>query len=369
MTDCDVAIVGAGVVGLACAAKIAATGRSVIVLEQHAQFGTETSSRNSGVIHAGLYYPPGSLKARACVEGRHLLYQRCERMGISHKKFGKLVVATSDAEVERLEAILERGTQNGAGALELVDRGFVSRLEPDVSAIAALWSPETGIVDAHELMMSYQVEAQQHDALFSYRTQLLELNQSGSGWKLKTLSAEGEDFTLHSGRIVNCAGLHAEHVAQLAGLDTERLLLSYHPCKGDYFALSPKWSGRVNHLIYPVPVHAGLGIHLTLDLGGRVIAGPDTTYVAKLDYDVDPGKATAFAEAVRRYLPGLKDADLSEDYSGIRPKLQGPEDSFRDFVVQEESDNGAPGLINLLGIESPGLTASEALANRVLELL
>ncbi len=369
MTDCDVAIIGAGVVGLACAAEFARAGHSVVVLETHAQFGTETSSRNSGVIHAGLYYPPGTLKATTCVEGRRMLYERCRRLGIAHRQFGKLVVATQPSEVDVLESIKDRGLQNGAGALEIVNQAKVSELEPDVKAEAALWSPETGIVDAHELMMSYQVEAQEHGALFSYRTRLTALEKIGNNWQLQTLDQSGEEYTLESAAVLNCAGLHAEEVAKLAGLPTEQLGLRYHPCKGDYFALAPRWSQRVRHLVYPVPVHAGLGIHLTLDLGGRVLAGPDTTYVDELNYDVDPDKARLFAEAIRRYLPALGDHELKEDYAGIRPKLQGPGEAFRDFVLQEETENGAPGLINLLGIESPGLTASEALAKRALSLL
>ncbi|MEN9580099.1 MAG: hypothetical protein RJA70_3108 [Pseudomonadota bacterium] len=369
MFDADAVIVGAGAVGLACAARLARAGLSVLVIEQHAQFGVETSSRNSGVIHAGLYYPPGSLKARLCVAGRHLLYERCARTGVGFKKTGKLVVATTEEQLPTLEKIRQLGLENGAGELELLSAKQVTQLEPSVQALAALWSPETGIVDAHELMASYKAEAASFDTLFSFKTRVTALQQLANGWLVRAEAVTGEPHELSCRFLINSAGLHAERVAQLAGLDTHALGLSYHYCKGDYFALSPRWSGKITHLVYPVPVHAGLGVHLTLDLAGQVMAGPDTTYVSELAYEVDEGKAADFAEAVRRYLPGLGCEELSAGYAGIRPKLQGPGAPFRDFVVREESDNGAPGLINLVGIESPGLTASEALAERVLEFV
>jgi L-2-hydroxyglutarate oxidase LhgO len=369
VSDFDVAIIGGGVIGLACAARLATSGRSVALLERHARAGQETSSRNSGVIHAGLYYPVGSLKALACVEGRELLYQRCARHGIGHRKTGKLLVATSPDEEPKLESIFARAQQNGAGALSHLDRKGIERLEPRVRAISALWSPESGIVDVHELMYSYQKEAGEHGATLVFQTEVEGIDRTARGFDLSTRSSGGERAVLSCTTLLNAAGLFADRIAQRAGLDIDALGYRYHWCKGDYFALSPELRGLVQHLVYPAPVHAGLGIHITFDLGGKMTLGPDTEYVSSLSYQVDPSKRAQFAAAARRYLPELRDDQLSADYAGIRPKLQGPRDDFRDFVIEDASPHGVPGLVNLLGIESPGVTASAAVARRAAALL
>jgi L-2-hydroxyglutarate oxidase LhgO len=369
VADVDVAIVGAGAVGLACAAHLARAGRSVLLVERHASAGQETSSRHSGVIHAGLYYPPDSHKAQTCVEGRALLYARCERDRIPHRKLGKLIVATEDAQIARLEAIRARALDNGAGALRTLDAAQVREIEPRVRAVAALLSPETGIVDAHGLLDSYKAEASAHGAQIAWRTELQTLEHAGSAWQLHTRSADGEPFTIDATWLVNAAGLASDRVAEMAGLDVDALGLRLHPCKGDYFALAPHLGGIAQRLVYPVPSEAGLGIHLTHDLGGKLLAGPDVEYVDRVRYDVDPQKAAKFGEALRRYLPEVRDEDLTPDYAGVRPKLQRPGEAFRDFVIEEASAHGAPGLVNLIGIESPGLTASEAIARRVAALV
>jgi L-2-hydroxyglutarate oxidase LhgO len=369
VADFDVAIVGGGVVGLACAASLARAKRQVIVLERHARLGDEVSSRNSGVIHAGLYYPVGSQKALTCVEGRARLYARCAREGLPHEKLGKLLVATDEAERGQLEAIFARGQDNGAGALRMLDEHEVSRLEPRVRAVAGLLSPETGIVDVHALLTSYKREALGHGAELCLATRVEGLEPSASGMRVRTRSQLGEVAELTATFVVNAAGLAADRIAALAGLDVDALGYRLHPCKGDYFALSTRLRRAVRHLIYPVPVQAGLGIHLTLDLDGMLRAGPDTEYVDELRYDIDPGKGHAFGEAVRRYFPELRDEDLQPDYAGIRPKLQGPGATPRDFVIEDAARHGVPGLINLIGIESPGLTASEAIAERVVALV
>jgi L-2-hydroxyglutarate oxidase LhgO len=369
MTDIDVAIVGAGVVGLACAARLARGGHSVVVIERHMGVGEETSSRNSGVIHAGLYYAVGSLKALTCVEGRARLYARCQREALPHARLGKLLVATDEAERGQLEVIAARGSQNGAVGLRMLEAAEIAKLEPRVRAIAGLLSPETGIVDVHALMASYRREAQQHGAELCLATSVEGVEPCAAGIRLRTRSRTDEVAELTASFVINAAGLGAERVAALAGLDVDALGYRLHPCKGDYFALGSALRGVVQRLVYPVPVQAGLGIHLTLDLGGMLRAGPDTEYIEQLRYDVDPDKARAFGAAVRRYLPEVRDEDLSPDYAGIRPKLQGPGQSARDFVIEEASSHGAPGLINLLGIESPGLTASEAIAERVAALV
>ena len=359
--DVDVAIIGAGCVGLACAAELARSGHEVVVIERHEGPGRETTSRNSGVVHAGLYYEPGSLKALTCVEGRELLYARCRRDGIDHRKTGKLVVATDDAEVVVLEAIFARGRANGAGELALIDAAELRRREPRVRAVAALWSPESGIVDVHGLTASYAAETSAHGASVAYGTELVSLDRAGDAWTLTTAGSDGERFAIRARRVVNAAGLAADAVAALAGLDVDALGWRLRYCKGDYFAIAPRLGRITEHLVYPVPAHAGLGVHVTMDLGGAFRAGPDTEYVEAPRYDLDPDKAPAFASALRRYLPEIRAADLRPDYAGVRPKLQGPGEPPADFVLDERP----AGLIHMIGIESPGVTASEALARRV----
>ncbi len=365
MTDFVVGIIGAGVVGLACAARLASAGRSVVLLERNSRPGQETSTRNSGVIHAGLYYPIGSLKATLCVEGRKLLYRRCREQNLGFRQTGKLLVATEPEEEAKVQAIYERGLANGAGELRPLERAEVARLEPRVSAISGVWSPESGIVDVHDLMYSYQKEAGDHGAILVFQTAVEGVERTAHGFELGTRSAGGERATIACRVVVNAAGLYADRMAEKAGLDIDALRYRYHWCKGDYFSLDSRLRGLVQHLVYPAPVHAGLGIHITFDLGGKMTLGPDTEYVSELSYVVDPDKRARFASAARRYLPELKDEQLSADYAGIRPKLQGPKDEFRDFVVEDAAPHGLPGLINLIGIESPGVTASEAIGERV----
>jgi L-2-hydroxyglutarate oxidase LhgO len=365
----DAVVIGAGVVGLACAAALARAGCSVVVVERHAGIARETTSRNSQVIHAGLYYPAGSWKARLCVAGREMLYERCAREGIPQRRLGKLVVAVDDAEIATLERIRALGTQNGAPGLEIVDADTVRRLEPDVRAVAALVSPATGIVDAHAFSLSFAAEAERHGAAIALGREVVAIEPAASGYRVVAQDAGGARESIDAAAVVNAAGLAADHVAALAGLDVDARGLRQHPCKGDYFALAPGAPLRFRHLVYPVPAQAGLGVHVTLDLGGRVRFGPDATYCGALDYAVDAGKAKDFAAAASRYLPSLRAEWLTPDQAGIRPKLQAPGEAFRDFYVEEESAAGLPGFVNLVGIESPGLTAAPAIAERVTQLL
>jgi L-2-hydroxyglutarate oxidase LhgO len=367
--DVDVLVVGGGVVGLACGAALAKRGRRVVVLERHGGLARETTSRNSGVIHAGIYYPAGSLKAELCVEGRERLYERCAREGIPHQQFGKVIVATSDAEVRVLEDLLAKGRTNGAPGLELVDGAEVARREPCVRAVAGLLSPRTGIVDPHAFCLSLAAELEREGGALLLHNTLESIERSAAGFRV-TARADGEEaVSVECGAVVNAAGLSADRVAALAGVDVDAAGYRQHPCKGDYFALAPGAELRFAGLVYPVHGAAGLGVHVTLDLGGRVRFGPDAHYVEAIDYAIDPRKAADFAEAAGRYLPGLRAEWLTPDQSGIRPKLQAPGQAFRDFVVAEESARGLPGLVNLVGIESPGLTASLAIAERVAALL
>jgi L-2-hydroxyglutarate oxidase LhgO len=365
VSDIEVAVVGAGAVGLACAARLARDGRSVIVIERHSREGEETTSRNSGVIHAGLYYPQGSLKAMTCVEGRALLYARCERENLPHRRCGKLLVASDESERDTLEGILARGLANGAGALRMIEATELHELEPRVRAVCGLWSPETGIVDAHALCASYKREAVAHGAVMAFGTQVEAIEPAPGGLRVRARTARGEVSEVVAERVINAAGLESDRIAELAGLDVDALGLRLHLCKGDYFALRSGLRGLVRHLVYPVPAQAGLGVHLTLDLSGGLRAGPDTEYVPAVRYDVDPSKAARFGAALRRYVPEVRDEDLSPDYAGMRPKLQGPGQAVRDFVIEDAARHGVPGLVNLIGIESPGLTASEAIAERV----
>lgn len=365
----DVVVIGAGVIGAATAAALARAGRSVVVIERHDGVARETTSRNSQVIHAGLYYPADSLKARFCVAGREQLYARCERLGIAHRRTGKLVVAVDESEVATLDRICTLGTENGAPDLALVDAAEVRRREPDVRAVAALWSPATGIVDAHAYTLSFVAEAEACGAVFALGRTVVAIEPAGPGYRVVAAAASGERESIAAAAVVNAAGLASDRIAALAGIDVDARGLRLHLCKGDYFALAPSAPLRFTHLVYPVPVHAGLGVHATLDLGGRVRFGPDTEYVDAIDYAVRADKATRFADAARRYVPSLRAEWLTPDQAGIRPKLQGPKDSFRDFVIEEESASGLPGFVNLIGIESPGLTAATAIAERVAGLL
>lgn len=367
--EVDVAVVGAGAVGLAAAASLARRGRSVVVIERHDGIARETTSRNSEVVHAGLYYPPGSLKATLCVAGREALYARCERFGVPHRRLGKIVVATDEAEVAVLERIRDTARRNGAPGVEILGASAVAALEPEVRAVAALLSPATGIVDAHALSLSYLAEAESHGASLSLRTRVAGIERAGGAYRLHVADADGAASTLACAAVVNSAGLEADRVAAVAGLDVDALGYRLHYCKGDYFSLAKAASLRLRRLVYPVPVQAGLGIHATLDLGGRIRFGPDTEYVIAPFYEVDAGKAVAFAASVRRYLPAVQADWLTPDYAGMRPKLAGPGEAFRDFVITEESAHGLPGFVNLVGIESPGLTASAAIGERVADLL
>ncbi len=365
----DTAIIGGGVIGFACAAALAQRGRSVVVLERHTKPGQEATSRNSEVIHAGFHYPPGSLKAQTSVEGRARLYERCRALRIPHRRTGKLVVAVEPNQLELLESLLAQGAANGVAGLEILGARELVRREPRVRGVAALWSPETGIVDSHELCSSYQAEAERHGAQLALATRVVGLEHTGPGWRLETLGTDGTRFRLEAGTVVNAAGIAADGIARAAGLDVEALGYRVHPCKGDYFSLSPALGSITRHLVYPVPAAAGLGIHVTFDLGGGYRLGPDAEYVEQPKLEVDPAKAAHFAEVARRFLPELRASHLSPAFAGIRPKLQGRGEPFRDFVIEEASVHGAPGLVNLLGIESPGLTASAAIAGRVAALL
>jgi L-2-hydroxyglutarate oxidase LhgO len=367
--ETGIAVIGAGVVGLACGAALARAGHEVLVLERHGAVAHETSSRNSGVIHAGLYYPTGSLKAALCVAGRELLYARCRERDVAHKNTGKLVVAADEGEVAALETLRARGTANGVPGLHLIDARQLARLEPRVRAHAALVVPVTGIVDAHELAASYQAELEAHGGHVVLHTNVSALERANGAWRVHAESSGRERAIVAARAVVNAAGLGADRIAALAGIDVAAAGYRLWPCKGDYFSIAASAGRIAERLIYPVPHGAGLGVHLTLDLGGRYRLGPDAEYVDAVSYAVDPAKAADFAKAAQRYLPDVDVRQLAPEGAGVRPKLAGPADAFRDFVIAEESARGLPGLVNLVGIESPGLTAAGAIARRVADMI
>jgi L-2-hydroxyglutarate oxidase LhgO len=367
--EVDVLVVGAGVVGLATGAALAKRGRSVVVLERHGAIARETTSRSSEVIHAGLYYPEGSLKARCCVEGREAVYARCAERGIPHRALGKIVVATSEDELPRLEALAAQAERNGVRDLRWLDAAEIRAREPHVAARAGFLSPRTGIVDAHALALSFAAEGEAHGLQLALASELVALERVPGGWRAEARDPAGARSSVRAAAVVNAAGLASERVAALAGIDVDAAGYRLYPCKGDYFALAPGAPLRFAGLVYPLHGQAGLGVHVTLDLGGRIRLGPDAEYVAAPRYDVDAGKSVAFAEAARRYLPALRAEWLAPDFAGVRPKLAGPGVAFRDFVIAEEGARGLPGLVNLVGIESPGLTAAPAIAERVAALL
>lgn len=369
MLESEVIVIGAGVVGLAVSAELARGGREVTLVEREAGIGRGTSSRNSGVMHAGIYYPAGSVKAATCVEGRALSYARATKWGIDHRKTGKLIIAVDDGEVPALEGIARRAADAGV-ILEHLDADQLHERDPQLHGVAALWSPESGIIDVHSLLESYRAEARSHGAELVLHTRVIALEPGQDGIIVATQNGRGERERLSGRWVINAAGLGADHIAALAGLDIDALGYRLAPSKGDYFALSSDAPRPRTSLVYPVPAGPGLGVHLTVDLGGRCVAGPDATFVERRDdYAIAEGKAHAFAAAVARYLPGVRAEHLTPDYAGIRPRLAGPGVPFRDFVIEEASAHGARGLINLLGIESPGLTAAPAIARRVAALV
>ena len=356
----DCVVVGAGVVGLAVARALALRGREVLVLEAESAIGTGISSRNSEVIHAGIYYPTGSLKARLCVQGQRMLYGYCAERGLPHQRCGKLVVATSVAQQAQLRAIAERGAANGVDDLEWLTRSEARQLEPALECVAALYSPSTGIVDSHALMLSLQGDLEHAGGMVACHTLLLHAHCAADGIVLTM-----QDGTrLRASTVVNAAGLGAPRLAgQFAGLDPRHVPQAFY-AKGSYFTLQGK--APFSHLIYPVPEPAGLGVHLTLDLGGQAKFGPDVQWVADpADLEVQAQRGAVFYDEVRKYWPQLPDDALVPAYAGIRPKIHGPTESAADFVVQAASTHGLRGLINLFGIESPGLTSALALGEHV----
>lgn len=362
----ELVIVGGGVVGLACAMVAAQKGIETILIERHNKYGVETSSRNSEVIHSGIYYPENTLKAKLCVEANKNLYHWCEKYQIPHRRIGKYIIATEDSELPELYRLFEQAKLNGVSGIELVNKSRIKQEEPNIKAIAALWSPNTGIIDSHSLMNCYYQIASENGAMFAFNHKVIGINRQKDRYLLKIQDTEGNLFDLDCNYVINSAGLDADTIAALAGIDVVEAGYYLYYCKGSYFRLNPSKKGLVNHLIYPIPPAnmTSLGIHITLDLQGYIKFGPDVEYLnnRNQDYRVDENAKDKFYHSVSRYLNNIEPEDLMPDQSGIRAKLQGPGMPYRDFIIKEESERNLPGFINLIGIDSPGLTCSLEIA-------
>lgn len=361
----DCAVIGAGVVGLAIARRLALDGREVVILEAEEAFGTHTSSRNSEVIHAGIYYPTGSLKARLCVAGKIALYRYCAEHDVKHRRIGKLVVATDEVEIAGLQKYRQQADINGVTDLRMLDAREVAELEPEVRGVAGFLSSTTGIIDSHGLMLAYLGDAEERGAALALASPVIGGAASEDGIALDV--GGRETMRLVCRTVVNSAGFHAQAVARsIAGIPAATIPPTHYAI-GHYYTLAGRAPFR--RLVYPVARQDWLGVHVTIDLGGQVKFGPDFDWIDRIDYRFDASREAAFYQAIRRYYPGLRDGTLQAGYTGIRPKIAGPGAAAPDFVIQGPGEHGVPGLVNLYGIESPGLTASLAIADHVASLL
>ncbi|TAK86438.1 MAG: NAD(P)/FAD-dependent oxidoreductase [Betaproteobacteria bacterium] len=359
METLDAVVVGAGAIGLAIARALAMRGREVVILEAEDAIGTHTSSRNSEVIHAGIYYLKGSLKARSCVQGKELLYEYCVTHGVPHRRSGKLIVAADESQLAELENIQKKARANGVTDVVSLTRAQALALEPELSCVAALYSPSTGIIDSHALMLAYLGDAQAHGAMLALKSRLERILIRDNFFEVRVAGSE----PIAARIVVNSAGLRAPTVARnIEGFPARHVPRELY-AKGNYYSLTRR--SPFSRLVYPIPEPGGLGVHLTLDLAGQARFGPDVEWVERIAYDVDPRRAERFYAAIRRYWPGLPDGALAPGYAGIRPKTAGPGEPAPDFDMQGPKTHGIAGLAHLFGIESPGLTASLALAEAV----
>jgi L-2-hydroxyglutarate oxidase LhgO len=369
METFEFTIIGAGAVGLAIASELGKRFRNVLLLERHESFGMETSSRNSEVIHAGIYYKPGSLKARLCIEGKELLYGFLEAHKIPHSRIGKIIVARNGTDEGKLAELLSNGRENGLSDLEFIRAKPIFELEPKVAAASALYSPSTGILDTHAYMKALLRVSEESGVLCSFNSQARAIRKDTDCYTITVTGADGEETEIRSRAVVNAAGLYANNVAAMAGIDIAKAGYKISFVKGEYFRVSHVSANYTKLLVYPPPGELGLGIHTVLDLGGGLKLGPNAFPTETLSYTVDPAHAGEFFDAVKDTLPFLRMEDLTPDMAGIRPKRNVSADTYPDFVIREESDKGLPGFINLIGIESPGLTASLAIGKYVSSLI
>jgi L-2-hydroxyglutarate oxidase LhgO len=369
--DAEITIIGAGVVGLAIAEKVSEEHNNIFLVEKHLSFGQETSSRNSEVIHAGIYYTKDSLKARLCIEGKKLLYDYCRRFEVPFNNCGKLIVASSENEIPVIEGIRQSAIGNGLDDLEVLEREQISAMEPNIFALKALYSPSTGIVDTHSLMKQYETNSVNNGCQIVYGSEVTGIRRIDGGYEITLLDADKKNYSFTSRIVINSAGLNSDKISEMVGIKDESLKILF--CKGEYFRVNPPKNRLVGRLIYPVP-HPnmeGIGIHVTIDMGGGVKLGPDVKYLESnvYDYKLTVSKQEAFFKSAKKFLPFLEFDDLAPEMAGIRPKIQKPGEPQRDFYIEEESRRGYPGFINLIGMESPGLTSSISIAKYVNNLI
>ena len=372
----DVVVIGGGVVGLACAAESAKRGLSTLLVERHGSFGQETSSRNSEVIHSGIYYPTGTLKTRLCVTANKNLYDECSRAGVWNRRCGKLIVAINPEEIEPLQKLYARGIANGVEGMQLLDAHDAKKLEPHIDCTSAIFLPSTGIIDSHQLMKAYLTEAKGHGTDVAFGVEFIAGDYENGKYNLHLKDTSGEGIKLESKFVINSGGLWADKVAERFGINIDTADYRLHHNRGHYYTVSPAKSKLISHLVYPLPHQhlVSVGIHITLDKAGQVKLGPDMDYLEPSIpesewYKFDESRKERFYKAVRGYFPALDLDDLSPSQVGVRPKLKGSEETVKDFIINEESGKGMPGLVNLIGIESPGLTCSREIAREVFNIL
>ena len=358
MERVDVTIIGAGVIGLAASYLLSGSEKDILAIDKNPSFGQETSSRNSEVIHAGLYYPKDSFKARTCIRGKKLLYDLCSKHNIPHKRLGKLVVASGKEGIAKINEIYDNAKECGVNDLKLLDRDEIKKMEPAISAEKALFSPTTGIIDSHSLMKFFFEAAKERKVGFSFSVEAIAAEKKGDFYEISVREPSGDPFSFKTKFVINSGGLWSDRVASFVIKDAEKI----HYCKGQYFRVrNPKKFG-ISHLVYPPPSETDLGIHLTPDLAGGLRLGPDTRYVPDIDYNINEKDKNAFLNSAKEYLPTLEADDIIPDTVGVRSKLQAEGGAFRDFIIRDEKEKGFPGFINLIGIESPGLTGALAIA-------
>jgi L-2-hydroxyglutarate oxidase LhgO len=371
MMDAEITIIGAGVIGLAIAGKLSESNSNLFLIEKHPTFGQETSSRNSEVIHAGIYYTKDSLKSKLCVEGKILLYDFCRKYDVPFNNCGKLIVATTDEEISVIEGIRQTAIKNGVDDLKVLDKKQIATLEPNIFALKALYSPSTGIVDSHALMKQFESNTINNGGQIVYGSEVRGIKKIDGGYEIKLLDADKQDYSFTSGIVINSAGLTADKISEMVGIEDDKLKIIF--CKGEYFRINPPKNRLIKRLVYPVPHQnmEGIGIHITIDMGGGVKLGPDVQYLESnvYDYKLTPSKQEAFFISAKKFLPFLEFDDIAPEMAGIRPKTQKPGEALHDFYIEEESNRGYPGFINLIGMESPGLTSSLAIAKYVSNLI
>ena len=358
MEKSDITIIGVGVVGLAASFFLSRKDLDITTVEKFSTFGQETSSRNSEVIHTGLYYPKNTLKSQTCIRGKELLYEICLANDIPHKKLGKLVIAFDKEGEERIKAIYKNAIECGVKDLRVISKNEIKKIEPSIEASSAIFSPDSGIVDSHKFMQFLFQESKKRNVNFAFSVEVIGINRKEDFYEITVREPNDETFSFNTKLVINCAGLFADKISEMVGIDPDRYSYRIHYCKGEYFRIRNPKKFQIEHLIYPPPTNIDLGIHITPDIAGGLRLGPDAEYIEEIDYNVQEEDKDIFINAVSKFLPSLTDADVLADTAGIRPKLQGQADGFRDFVIREESEKGFPNFVNVIGIESPGLTSA-----------